>query len=68
MGWANGYKGHKTTLVCPIDGCKYHSRRFLITSENKNNSSNSSTKCPIHQKDLVSIGAAKNAVLKLSKK
>ncbi len=65
MGWANHHRGHKTTLACPIKGCSYTSRKFVSISDDKNRLSNSSTKCPIHQTVLESIGGSTYAVTTL---
>lgn len=57
MGWGNHHSGHKKTMCCPVKGCKYTSRRFLSmffkSDKAKNRYSNESTKCPLHQRDLV---------------
>lgn len=68
MGWANNHRGHKKTLLCPINGCKYHSRKFVSISDDKNRLSNSSTKCPIHQVLLVDVGSSQHSVAKLAER
>ena len=62
MGWANSHIGHKTTLKCPQKGCRYTSRRFVSLSDPKNQLSNSSITCPIHQVKLINIGGSESAV------
>lgn len=63
MSGSNSHRGHKTTLICPVKGCKYHSRKFHFKIDPKNRLSNSSTKCPIHQLLLKDVGSSKYAVL-----
>lgn len=59
MGWANSGQGHKKTVSCPQEGCKYKSRHFVKTSfsssniKKMNKMSSHSKLCPIHQIELI---------------
>lgn len=68
MGFANSYKGHKSTLICPNQKCNYHSRKFNREYDEEKTQCNSSIKCPVHQVDLVNIGSSKASVLELKKR
>ena len=48
-------KKHKYTVHCPIDGCNYTSRHWVVNSIFSIAQKNStfSTKCPKHRTDLV---------------
>lgn len=47
---------HKHTVFCPIKNCKYTSRKWNPNSDSISiNNSVYSTKCPKHQKELVTI-------------
>jgi hypothetical protein len=54
--------GHKKTVYCPVDGCKFHSRTlisFAYYSGRKrgdmNRFQNESKLCPLHRCDLVEM-------------
>lgn len=46
---------HKFTVYCPVNGCTYTSRQWVVPGYYKEKYKNSifSTKCPKHQTELV---------------
>lgn len=49
------YKRHKKTVHCPVKGCKYTSRQWVMKSPFSKSQKKSvfSTKCPKHQRLLI---------------
>ena len=61
----HGGKGHKHTVICPLQKCKYTSRQFIrnVDAISLKNSV-FSTKCPKHRTELIPLKDKKNRKMK----